>query len=348
MRSQQVLKRRLKCYFYRHNNRFMKQVFSLILPFISYVCLAQQVYKKAEPLAHTFSIVARDPATGQMAVAVQSHWFSVGTSVIWAKSGVGVVATQSFIKKSYGPMGLQLMEQGKSPQDALDQLLKADPGREVRQVAFLNTKGQSAVYTGKSCIAYATDIHGANFSVQSNMMLTNQVSNAMKAAFLKYANLPLAERVMECLKAAQAAGGDIRGRQSAAILVVSGTPVKESWDDKLVDLRVDDSPNPIPELARLLKLQRAYEHMNNGDLQVEKNNMPKAMAEYSAAEKMFPENLEMQYWHAITLANNKGIKQAAAMLKKIYAKDPNWRELTKRLPKAGQLTVSADELKLLL
>jgi uncharacterized Ntn-hydrolase superfamily protein len=179
-------------------------------------------------------------------------------------------------------------------------------------------------------------------------MLTDKVTVAMQQAFLKNAGMPLAERVVACLKAAQSAGGDIRGRQSAAIIVVSGTPVKETWNDKLVDLRVDDSPNPIPELERLLKLQRAYEHMNKGDLQVEKNNMPQAMAEYSAAEKLFPGNLEMQYWHAITLANNRGVKQAAAMLKRVYAKDANWRELTRRLPRVGQLKVSAAELKELL
>lgn len=334
-------------YFYGYYYSYMKKLLILVVACIATNCFAQ-VYKSTSPLAHTFSIVARDPATGQMAAAVQSHWFSVGTSVIWGKSGVGVVATQSFINKSYGSLGLQLMQDGKLPLDALNELLKKDAGREVRQVAFLNTKGQSAVYTGKNCIDYARDIHGVNYSVQSNMMLTDKVCKAMQLAFLKNTKLPLAERVVECLKAAQIAGGDIRGRQSAAIIVVAGTPVKEIWNDKLVDLRVDDSANPIPELERLLILQRAYEHMNNGDLQVEKHNMPKAMAEYSAAEKLFPKNLEMQYWHAITLANNKGVKQASVMLRKIYARDANWRELTRRLPKAGQLTVSSTELKMLL
>ncbi|MBS1501256.1 MAG: DUF1028 domain-containing protein [Bacteroidetes bacterium] len=307
-----------------------------------------QVYKTSDPLAHTFSIVARDPATGEMAAAVQSHWFSVGSSVIWGKSGVGVVATQSFIRKAYGPLGLELMEKGESPQKALDDLLSKDAGREVRQVAFLNTKGESAVYTGKKCIDFARDIHGPNFSVQSNMMLTDQVCIAMKKAFFQNAKMPLAERVVACLKAAQAAGGDIRGKQSAALIVVSGKRVKDSWDDKLIDLRVEDSNNPIPELSRLLTLHRAYEHMNNGDLNVEKGNMPQAMAEYTAAEKMFPFNLEMRYWHAITLANNHGVAEAAKMLQKIYAIDPNWRELTRRLPKVGQLTVTAAELKQLL
>jgi uncharacterized Ntn-hydrolase superfamily protein len=326
----------------------MKKLFYFIVSIINTHCFAQQVYKSTEPFAHTFSIVARDPATGEMAAAVQSHWFSVGSLVIWGKSGVGVVATQSFIRKAYGPEGLALLEQGKSPQDALNELLSKDPGREVRQVAFLNAKGESAVYTGKKCIDYATDLHGANYSVQSNMMLTDKVCKAMQQAFFKNAHLPLAERVVACLKAAQAAGGDIRGKQSAALIVVSGKPVKELWNDKLIDLRVDDNPAPIIELERLLSLQRAYEHMNNGDLQVEKGNMPKAMVEYTAAEKMFPGNLEMQYWHAITLANNKGVKQAAVMLKKIYAIDPNWRELTRRLPKVDQLKVTPAELKLLL
>jgi uncharacterized Ntn-hydrolase superfamily protein len=324
-----------------------KLLLNCIVLLTTSTCFAQ-VYKASEPLAHTFSIVARDPKTGEMAAAVQSHWFSVGSLVIWGKSGVGVVATQSFINKSYGPLGLQLMEQGKNPQDALNQLLQKDAGREVRQVAFLNSKGQTAVYTGKKCIDYATDVHGVNYSVQSNMMLTPNVCRAMQQAFLKSAGMPLAERVLASLKAAQAAGGDIRGRQAAGLIVVSGTPVRDSWDDKLIDLRVEDSADPIAELARLLKLHRAYEHMNNGDLQNEKGNMAKAMAEYGAAEKLFPSNLEMRYWHAITLANNKGIKQAAALLKAIYAKDPNWRELTRRLPKVGQLTVSPADLQLLL
>ncbi|MFD1256211.1 DUF1028 domain-containing protein [Mucilaginibacter terrae] len=323
------------------------KIATYLLLFLSTPAIAQ-VFKTREPLAHTFSVVARDPATGQMAAAVQSHWFSVGTSVIWGKSGVGVVATQSFVNKSYGPLGLQLMQAGKTPQQALTELTQKDDGRDVRQVAFLNTKGQSAVHTGSKCIAYATDRHGVNYSVQSNMRLTDKVCQAMEKTFLANAKLPLAERVVACLQAAQAAGGDIRGRQSAALIVVSGTLAKESWNDKLIDLRVDDSPNPINELARLLKLQRAYEHMNNGDLQVEKGNMPKAMAEYTAAEKMFPANLEMQYWHAITLANNKGVKEASVILKRIYAKDANWRELTRRLPKVGQLTVTAEELKMLL
>jgi uncharacterized Ntn-hydrolase superfamily protein len=306
-----------------------------------------QVFKADEPLVHTFSIVARDSATGEMAVGVQSHWFSVGTSVVWGESGTGVVATQSFIDKSYGPKGLLLMKQGFTAQQALDSLLKADAGREVRQVAFVDSKGNVAGFTGKNCIQYASDIQGANFSVQSNMMLGNKVCESMAAAFKASYGKPLAERVLAALDAAQVAGGDIRGMQSAALIVVNANAT-DSWNDKLIDVRVDDNDAPLKELRRLYNLYIAYQHMNNGDLATEKNDMEKAMNEYHAAMKMFPENLEMQYWTAITLANNKRLNEALPMLKKIFAADKNWKELTKRLPAVNLLTVNEEELKKIL
>jgi hypothetical protein len=171
----------------------------------------------------------------------------------------------------------------------------------------------------------------------------------MAKAYEANTQLPLAERVLAALKAAQQVGGDIRGKQSAVILVVKGDATGKPWDENhLVDLRVDDHATPLIELERLLTLHRAYEHMNNGDLATEKNDMPLAMQEYNAAMKMFPNNLEMQYWTAITLANNGNVAKAAQMLKVIYAKDPNWREMTKRLPKVGLLTVKAEEMGLLL
>lgn len=305
---------------------------------------AAQTVKPSE-LAHTFSIVARDARTGEMAVAVQSHWFSVGSVVSWGEAGVGVVATQSFVNKSFGLRGLDLLKQGKSPQEALDQLLSDDTGKEFRQVAILDTKGSVATHTGKNCLESAGHLNGENFSVQANMMLNDKVVPAMEKSWKENEAMPLAERMMEVLKAAQKAGGDIRGKQSAALLVVSPTNTGKPWDDRLIDLRVDDAADPIAELERLLKVSRAYEHMNKGDLYVEKNEMAKAMEEYNAAMKMFPANLEMQYWTAITLANGKEISKASAMLQKIYKQDTNWRELTKRLPKAGLLTVSEVELK---
>ncbi len=307
-----------------------------------------QVFSKKEPLAHTFSIVAWDSVTGDMAVAVQSHWFSVGSTVSWAKAGVGVVATQSFIDKSYGPNGLKHMGENKAAGEVLAALLKKDSGREVRQVAMIDHNGNVASHTGKNCIDFADHITGDNFSVQSNMMLNNKVCAAMARAFKQSYGQPLSKRMMAALKGAQAAGGDIRGKQSAVLLVVSGKADIEPWNERLVDLRVDDNDDPIKELDRLLRLHEAYEHMNNGDLAVEKNDMAKAMNEYNTAMQMFPGNLEMKYWTAITLANNKEVKKAAGMLQKIYQKDANWRELTKRLPKVNLLTVSPDDFKLLI
>ncbi len=304
-----------------------------------------QTIKPTDPLAHTFSIVARDPKTGEMAVAVQSHWFSVGTGVSWGEAGVGVVATQSFTNKSFGLRGLALLKQGKTPQEALDILLSDDTGKDFRQVAILDKLGRVATHTGKNCIDMAGHSNGENFSVQANMMLNDKVVPAMERTWKENSSMPLAERMVAVLRAGQLAGGDIRGKQSAALLIVAPEATAAPWNDKLLDLRVDDSRAPIQEIDRLLKVHRAYEHMNKGDYHVEKNEMQSAMDEYNKAMKMFPNNLEMQYWTAITLANNKEISKASVMLQTIYKKDANWRELTRRLPKVGLLTASENDLK---
>jgi uncharacterized Ntn-hydrolase superfamily protein len=307
-----------------------------------------QVYKGTEPLAHTFSIVCRDPRTGAMGVAVQSHWFSVGTAVSWAEAGAGAVATQSFTNKSFGPRGLELLKKGLTAQQVLDQLLSDDEGREVRQVAIIDKNGNVATHTGKNCIDHAGHIKGENFSVQSNMMLTNKVPAAMAEAFKNSEGKPLAERMLAALEAAQRVGGDIRGQQSAAIIVVPGASEGKPWDERIVDLRVDDHPAPIKELRRLYKVQVAYEHMNRGDLAVEKNDMETAMKEYNAAMKMFPANLEMQYWTAVTLANNRQVAKAIPLFEKVFAIDKNWKELTRRLPKVNLLTVNDADLRKIL
>ena len=274
-----------------------------------------------------------------MAVGVQSHWFSVGTIVSWGHSGVGVVATQSFVDPSYGPRGLHLMSEGKSADEALQILLSEDEGREVRQVAFLDSRGNVAAHTGNNCIASANHITGENFSVQANMMLNDQVVPAMAKAFEENSDLSLAERVLKVLMAAQEAGGDIRGKQSAVLLVVHRQAVEGPWLDKKIDLRVDDHKEPLIELQRLLKVHNAYEHMNQGDLATEKGDMVKALEEYDAAEQLLPENLEMKYWKAVGLANNKRIGEALPLFKDIFREDENWRELTKRLPRVGLLNV---------
>ena len=305
----------------------MKFLLSLLLLVCTIpTCSFSQVYSKKEPLAHTFSIVARDEKTGDMAVAVQSHWFGVGTLVPWVEAGVGVVATQSFVNKSYGPKALGLLKRGLTPQQALDSLLKIDSSREMRQVAILDIKGNIATHTGSKCIQVAKHIKGKNFSVQSNMMLGDSVCEYMKKAFEMSANKPFVERILLALEAGQSAGGD---------------------------LRVDDSPQPLEEIRRLYNMQLAYDHMNSGDLAYEKMNnlnlanekkdITEAMNEYNAAMRLFPENLEMQFWTAVTLANNKQINKALPMFKKIFVRDKNWKELFSRLEPAGLINISKED-----
>ena len=285
---------------------------------------------------HTYSIVARDPATGELGVAVQSHWFSVGPIVAWAEAGVGAVATQSFVDPSYGKNGLDLMRAGKSAPDTLKELLGKDEAREVRQVAMIDAQGRVDAWTGKNDIQAAGHIVGQNFSVQANLMLNDKVWPAMARAF-ENAKGDLADRMLAALDAAQAAGGDIRGRQSAAMIVVTGKPTGQAWKDRTFDLRVDDSPEPLVELRRLVKLQRAYNHMNAGDLAVEKKDNEGALREYAAAEKLVPNNAEMIYWHAVALVNMGRVEESLPLFRRVFAMDRNWITLTPRLPKAGLL-----------
>ncbi|TKJ20246.1 MAG: Zn-dependent protease [Promethearchaeota archaeon Loki_b32] len=298
--------------------------------------------------AHTYSIVARDSRTGEMGVGVQSHWFSVGSVVSWGEAGVGVVATQSLVNKSFGLRGLELLKQGKSPQEAIAILLSDDEGRDVRQVAILDAQGRVATHTGSKCIKQAGHIVGESFSVQANMMLSDKVWPVMAEAFEKNNNMLLPERIIKSLEAAESVGGDIRGKQSAALLVVAGEPTEEKWEDPIIDLRVEDHKEPLKELNRILTVYRAYEHMNKGDLAIEKGDMDNALEEYDAAQKMFPENLEMTYWVAVSLANQKKIKDALVLFENVFKKDENWRLLTERLPDSELLNVSEEEMKKIL
>lgn len=285
---------------------------------------------------HTYSIVAYDSATGQLGVAVQSHWFSVGSIVPWAEAGVGAVATQSFVDPSYGKLGLDLMRAGKSAPEALKALLAGDEGREVRQVAMIDAQGRVVAHTGAKDIPAAGHIVGRNYSVQANLMLNDKVWPAMSKAF-ENSKGDLAERMMMALEAAQEVGGDIRGKQSAALIVVTGKPTGRAWADRIFDLRIDDHPEPIKELRRLLTLHRAYNHMNAGDLAVEKGDNDGALREYGAASKLVPDNAEMVYWTAVALVNMKRLEESLPLFKKVFAMDKNWATLTPRLAKVGLL-----------
>ena len=305
-------------------------------------------FVKAAPpdgaIVHTFSIVARDPETGQLGVAVQSHWFSVGPIVPWAEPGVGAVATQSLVKVSYGPEGLRLMRQGVSPSQALSELLAEDEGREVRQVAMIDARGRLAAHTGTKCIEAAGHQTGENFSVQANLMLNDHVVPAMRKAF-ESAPGDLADRMVAALEAAQAAGGDIRGRQSAAILIVSGERQKEPWQGRLFDLRVEDHPEPIKELKRLIRLQRAYGHSNLGDELVEKGEFDNALEEYAAAARIAPEVVELKFWQAVTLHSAGREDEAHRLFKEVFEKEPIWVKVVPRVVPLGLLPNDPEVLK---
>jgi len=306
--------------------------------------LAVGQFAFSDRLVHTYSIVARDPDTGEMGVAVQSHWFSVGSIVSWAEAGVGAIATQSFVNVSFGPRGLELLKQGKRASEALQILIDSDEGRDVRQLAIIDAQGNVAAFTGKNCIPAAGHQIGKNYSVQANLMVNDRVWPAMAKAF-EQSRGPLAERMLVALEAGQRVGGDMRGKQSAAILVVKGQASGKIWEDRLIDLRVEDHPEPIQEIQRLLKLYRAYEFMNAGDLAIEKNDIPGALKAYGAAEAMFPDNLEMKYWHAVSLVNVGRLSESLPIFKAIFKLDSNWLELTRRLPSVGLLKVSDADLQ---
>jgi uncharacterized Ntn-hydrolase superfamily protein len=324
-----------------------KIVISLFVVFLTINLMAQSVFERSSPLVSTFSIVARDSVTGEMGVAVQSHWFNVGAIVGWGEAGVGVIATQSFVNPSFGLMGLDLLKKGKSPKEVVDELIAGDEGRDFRQLAVLDATGMTASYTGKKCIDGAGNIAGVNYSVQANLMQNDKVWGAMEIAF-KETTGPLAERMIAALEAAQNVGGDIRGMQSASIMVFKGVSTGKPWADKLIDLRVEDNPDPIGELKRLLKVHRAYDHMNAGDLATEKGDMTLAMDEYNAAMQMFPDNFEMKFWTAVTLANVGRVDESLPLFREVFDKGKNWLELTPRLPKSELLNVSKEDLERIL
>lgn len=303
------------------------------------------------PASATYSIVARDPDTGQLGVAVQSHWFQVGTVVTWARAGVGAVATQSFVQPAYGPKGLELMGQGVAPEEALKRLVEADEQRDVRQVAFVDAQGRVAAWTGDMCIRAAGHAVGDAFSVQANLMVADTVWPAMAKTYRKAVEEgtgDFAERLLLALEAAQAEGGDIRGRQSAAILIVRAEPTGEPWRDVLVDLRVDDHPEPLDELRRLLVRHRAYEAMNAGDEAMAEGDFQAALDHYAKATELAPDIAELPFWKAVTLFTEGREDEALPIFRHVFALEPRWVPLVPRLPASGLLPDDEEKIEKIL
>jgi uncharacterized Ntn-hydrolase superfamily protein len=327
----------------------MRALFVLCVLLIALPGSAAEPAPRVSPLrpVTTYSIVARDPDTGEIGAAVQSHWFSVGPLVIWAEAGVGAVATQSMVEPAYGPRGLELMKMGVDAMSAIEGLLNDDPHPDIRQVGMVDYRGNAVAHTGERCIAEAGHRVGRGYAVQANLMERSTVPEAMARAFEEAAG-PLAERLLAALYAAEDEGGDIRGRQSAAVVVVSGDPTGNEWEDRLVDLRVEDHPDPVNELRRLLNIHRGYEQMNAGDVAMEIGDIDGARAAYGKAESILPGNVEARFWHAVALVNAGLADEAVPMFAEIFARDENWRTLTPRLVDPGFLSADTATLERIL
>ena len=282
---------------------------------------------------HTYSIVAADKNRGEIGAAVQSHWFSVGSTVPWAEAGVGAVVNPSF-----GPGGLELLKQGLGPEQVVDRLVASDAGREMRQLAVVDRHGRAFAFTGRRCVPEAGHRIGEGYSVQANLMENDEVWPAMAKAF-EQSSGPLAERMVEALAAAQDCGGDLRGKQSAAVLIVRGESSGEIWKDRVIDLRVEDHEEPVEELCRLLGVFRAYEHMNRGDLALEAEDEKRALQEYGDALKLYPDSQEIRFWCGVSLANTGRLEQALPIFAEVFRAHLGWRALAQRIHNLGLLEV---------
>jgi uncharacterized Ntn-hydrolase superfamily protein len=276
----------------------------------------------------TYSIVARDPMTGELGVAVQSHWFAVGPIVPWVRPGVGAVATQSIAEPAYGPHALDRLTTNESGARAtLDALLGDDDLARFRQVALVDARGEVATHTGDGCIAYAGHRAGAQFSAQANMMASPDVWPAMAAAF-EAASGPLARRLLAALNAAEASGGDARGRQSSALVVAPAEG--EPWR-RTVDVRVDDHPEPLRELERLLDLADAYAIASEGDDLVGQGRHEEAGELYRLASERAPGNHELLFWAGLATARAGDVARGLDQVREAIRLQPGWKELLGRL-----------------
>lgn len=278
----------------------------------------------------TYSIVARDKDSGELGVAVQSHYFQVGPTVPWALAGVGVVATQSQVNIGFGPMGLELMRGGFTADQALRALIAGDSAPEVRQCAIVDAVGNIAAHTGSKCIPAAGHKVGPGYSCQANLMEKDTVWGAMAAAY-ESTDAPLAERLMAALDAAEAEGGDIRGKQSAAIVVVAATGTGRSWEDRIIDLRIEDAPEPVPELRRLLRIKRAYMALGEGDRLRAAGDPEAADGKLAESLEIAPEIIQIRFFAGLTMAAAGDLDGGCRLISEVVGQDGRWLETLRRL-----------------
>ncbi len=288
------------------------------------------IFAQDRPVS-TYSIVAIDKESGEMGGAVQSHWFSVGSLVLWAEPGAGIVATQSFVRPEYGPDLLKLFATSSaSPKFLLKNLLKKDPEQNVRQVGAVNVEGESVSFTGEDCVSYASSIEGDGYAIQANIMAAPGVPEAMEKAYLSTKG-PLADRLYAALVAAESLGGDLRGRQSAAMLVVPLKKVDNLLSSKIYDIRVDDSQSPLEDLSRLMRIQKAYIFANEGDILSSEGKLNEALQAYNQASELYPENVELLFWGAVILCTDGKFDIAKPMFEKIFKVNPDLKTMIPRL-----------------
>jgi uncharacterized Ntn-hydrolase superfamily protein len=322
--------------------------YSIIFCLIAFCKSYSQKPANSEKFAHTFSIIAQDPKTGDMAVTVQSHWFSEGTEVPWGKSGVGVVATQSFVNERCGHEGLQLMLKGLNATQVMEKLKKKDSGVEYRQVAMLSKDVTITAFTGENCVESASHLIGNHYSIQANMMEDKNVVYAMRTAFEENENLDLSGRIVVAMEAAQSNDGDIRRKQSSALTVVGKEAAEHPWLDKKIDLRVDDHKTPAKELSRLLNIHRTYKFMASGYVAMENKVTEATLKAYNSAEELLPNNEEIKFWKAVALVNSNQVKMSILIFERLFMIDKRWQRLLKRLPSSDLITIEQSALNYLL
>ncbi len=299
---------------------------------------------KKSPLVSTFSIVAFDPSTRELGVAVQSRYFSVGSVVPWAEAGVGAIATQSFVNVSYGPKGLELLKQGILVYDVIDRLTKDDVGKDSRQLGVIDAKGNAAAFTGKKCLEWAGSKVGKNYSVQGNILASEDVVNRMAESF-EFAKGDLGSRLVAALEGGENAGGDARGRQSAALLVVRENRGRASYGDRYIDLRVEDHSNPIGELKRLLDMHRVYSLIDESEEELTKNNFETALSTLKKAAALNPNVDDIHVDLGIINMKLGRKEEAVKAFEEALRLNPKLKNLIKQLPKAGWIDADREVLE---
>lgn len=300
------------------------------------------------PTAVTYSIVARDPETGRFGIAVQSHYLGVGPVVPWLEAGVGAVATQASVNISFGPMGLELLRGGRPAAEVVAALVASDPEAQVRQVGVVDASGQAAAHTGSECIRACGHQVGDGYSVQGNLLERDTCWPAMAVAYESALaeGAPFVERLLRALEAAEAEGGDVRGRQSAAIMIVAPDRQQDAWRGRLLDMRIEDHPDPVPELRRIVTMQLAYDLLDDeGD---DARSGRSAAERYAQARQMAPEAYELVFWSGVQLAIGGDVEAARRELGIAFAADTRWRTTLQHLADSGREGITPELAAVLL